>query len=90
MYQIKYSKRFEKNMKRCEKRGLDMQQLFKTIKLLADTGMLPAQYHPHKLVNQKTEIWECHIQPNWLMTWEQNDTQLTLLFLQTGTHADLF
>lgn len=34
--------------------------------------------------------WECHIQPDWLMTWEQNDTQLTLLFLQTGTHSDLF
>ena len=27
---------------------------------------------------------------DWLMTWEQNDTQLTLLFLQTGTHSDLF
>ncbi|MBQ2498264.1 MAG: hypothetical protein II509_06430 [Prevotella sp.] len=24
------------------------------------------------------------------MTWEQNDNQLTLLFLQTGTHSDLF
>ena len=24
------------------------------------------------------------------MTWEQSDTQLTLLFLQTGTHSDLF
>ncbi|MBR3522420.1 MAG: type II toxin-antitoxin system YafQ family toxin [Prevotella sp.] len=33
---------------------------------------------------------ECHIQPNWLMTWEQNDQQLTLLFLRTGTHADIF
>ena len=31
-----------------------------------------------------------HIQPDWLMTWEQNDTELTLLFLQTGTHSDLF
>ena len=25
-----------------------------------------------------------------LMTWEQHDNELTLLFLQTGTHADLF
>ena len=30
------------------------------------------------------------IEPDWLMTWEQSDTQLTLLFLQTGTHSDLF
>ena len=27
---------------------------------------------------------------NWLMVWEQNDEKLTLLFLETGTHSDLF
>ena len=90
MYLVKYSNRFEKNLRRCEKRGLDMQLLFDAIKLLATTGTLPTKYRPHKLVNQRVETWECHIQPDWLMTWEQNDTELTLLFLQTGTHADLF
>ncbi len=90
MYLVKYSYRFEKNLRRCEKRGLDMQLLFDAIKLLATTGTLPTKYRPHKLVNQRVETWECHIQPDWLMTWEQNDTELTLLFLQTGTHADLF
>lgn len=90
MYQIDYSNRFNKDLKRCMKRGLDIKLIKGAIDLLADTGTLPIQYRPHKLVNQKREIWECHIQPDWLMTWEQNDTQLTLLFLQTGTHADLF
>lgn len=90
MYQVRYSNRFEKNLKRCEKRGLDLQLIFEAIKLLADTGTLPAKYRPHKLVNQRVETWECHIQPDWLMTWEQNDMELTLLFLQTGTHSDLF
>ena len=71
MYQIKYSNRFEKNLKRCEKRGLDMRLLFEAIKLLAETGTLPAKYRPHKLVNQRVETWECHIQPDWLMTWER-------------------
>ena len=90
MYQIDYSNRFNKDLKRCMKRGLDIKLIKNAIDLLADTGSLPIQYRPHKLVNQKREIWECHIQLDWLMTWEQNDTQLTLLFLQTGTHADLF
>lgn len=83
-------KRFKKDLVRCQKRGLNMQLIHDAILLLQETGTLPLQYRPHKLVNQKREIWECHIQPDWLMTWEQNDTQLTLLFLQTGTHADLF
>lgn len=90
MYQIDYSNRFNKDLKRCMKRGLNIKLIKDAIDLLAETGTLPREYRPHKLVNKKREIWECHIQPDWLMTWEQNDTQLTLLFLQTGTHSDLF
>jgi len=89
-YRVKTTKRFDKELKLCEKRGYNMRLIFEAMKLLADTGTLPAQYHPHKLVNQKNETWECHIQSDWLMTWRQNDTELILLFLQTGTHSDLF
>ena len=90
MYRIDYSNRFNKDLKRCMKRGLNLKLIKDAIDLLAEKGSLPQEYRPHKLVNQKREIWECHIQSDWLMTWEQNDTQLTLLFLQTGTHSDLF
>ena len=51
---------------------------------------LEEKYHAHILKGDRKGQWECHIQPNWLMTWEQNDKQLTLLFLETGTHADIF
>lgn len=89
-YKVVTPKRFKKDLVRCQKRGLNMQLIHDAILLLQENGSLPMNYRPHKLVNQKREIWECHIQPDWLMTWEQNDTLLTLLFLQTGTHADLF
>ena len=90
MYQVKYSKRFDKNLKLCVKRGLNMQLISDAIRLLVANGSLPAKYRPHKLSGDLDGIWECHIQPDWLMTWSQNDTELTLLFLRTGTHADLF
>ena len=90
MYSIIYTKRFDKDLKRCQKRGLRLQLILEAIGLLAATGTLPAQYHPHKLSGDKQGQWECHIQPDWLMTWQQNDTELILLFLQTGTHSDLF
>jgi mRNA interferase YafQ len=90
MYSIDYTNRFRKDLKRCVKRGLDIQLIRDAITLLAATGTLPAHYHPHKLTGNMQGQWECHIQPNWLMTWQQNDKKLTLLFLQTGTHADLF
>ena len=90
MYLVKYSRRFDKSLKLCEKRGLGMQLIFDAIQLLATTGSLPAKYRPHKLSGKLQGVWECHIEPDWLMTWEQNDTELTLLFLRTGTHSDLF
>ena len=90
MYSIDYTKRFKKDLKRCQKRGLDLQLILDAIALLRITGSLPAEYRPHKLSGNMNGQWECHIQPDWLMTWEQNDMELTLLFLQTGTHSDLF
>ena len=89
-YTVKISSRFRKQFRLCVKRGLDMNLINEAMRLLAANGSLPAQYRPHKLSGKFQGVWECHIQPDWLMTWQQNDMELTLLFLQTGTHADLF
>ncbi|MBR1546530.1 MAG: type II toxin-antitoxin system YafQ family toxin [Prevotella sp.] len=90
MYSIHTTKRFEKDLKRCMKRGLKIQLIYDAIQLLQKTGTLPKEYLPHQLKGDHKGQWECHIQPNWLMTWEQNDKELTLLFLETGTHVDIF
>ena len=89
-YKVKISTRFKKDFKRCMKRGLDMTLIMTAMDLLEATGSLPADYRPHQLKGDHKGQWECHIEPNWIMTWEQNDTELTLLFLQTGTHSDIF
>ena len=89
-YTIKISNRFKKQFRLCVKRGLDMNLINEAMRLLAANGSLPAQYRPHQLSGKFKGVWECHIQPDWLMTWQQNDMELTLLFLQTGTHSDLF
>jgi mRNA interferase YafQ len=89
-YRIIPSKRFEKDLKRCERRGYNMQLVKDAIMLLAETGTLPASYRPHKLSGQFGSSWECHLKSDWLLIWEQNDTELILLFTGTGTHSDLF
>ncbi len=90
-YIVSYSKRFEKSLRLCSKRGFPIHKLTVVIKLLAENGSLPSMYKPHKLSGFKgNRTWECHIEPNWLLVWEQNDNRLTLLMLDTGTHADLF
>ena len=70
--------------------ALNLSKILVVVKLLCEYGELPQTYRPHKLTGNRQGQWECHIQPDWLMVWEQNDTELTLLFIQTGTHSDLF
>ena len=67
-----------------------MKLIIEAMSILEENGALPPNYHPHKLSANREGQWECHIEPDWLMVWEQNDAKLTLLFLQTGTHADVF
>ena len=89
-YTIHYSGRFKKSYKLCKRRGLNITNLKTVLSLLADTGTLPAKYRPHILSGKYANIWECHIEPDWLLLWKQNDTELTLLLLDTGTHSDVF
>jgi mRNA interferase YafQ len=90
MYKIKTTHQFEKDLKRCIKRGFPMDKFRKVIQLLEKDGALPAVYRPHVLHGNREGQWECHIQSDWLLVWKQYDEELELLMLNTGTHSDLF
>lgn len=90
MFEIVYTNKFRKDLKRCVKRGLDINKFLEVARILEKTGKLPDKYKPHLLTADRKGQWECHIQSDWLLIWEQDDNQLTLLFLETGRHQDLF
>ena len=90
MYEIRVTNRFKKHIKLCKKRGLNLEIVENTIDLLAESGTLPLEHKAHKLSGDFVDCWECLLKPNWLLIWKQNDNELYLLFLGTGTHSDLF
>ena len=90
MYELIYTGQFKKSLKKCAKRGLNIQALVEVLNILQEKGELPPKYRPHKLSNNYSGCWECHIQPNWLLIWDQDDKQLRLILIDTGTHSDLF
>ena len=90
MFTIKYSKSIKKDLKRCKQRGYEMEALNVVMQLLEKDGGLPAKYKPHRLSGKFNRRWECHIKPDWLLVWDKNDTELTLLLMRTGTHSDIF
>ena len=89
-YTVKYSSLFKKSFKKCIKRGFDANACREVINILANDGCLPQKYKPHKLKGNYMGFWECHIRPDWLLIWQQNDNELTLILTDTGTHSDLF
>lgn len=90
MYNIKFTDEFKRDMRLCKKRGYDMELIREAIRILSVDGKLPKEYLPHQLHGNRKGQWECHIQPNWLLIWEQHDKELILVMLNTGTHSDLF
>jgi len=79
---------FKKDLKRAKKRGKDSKKLRYIIdKLLADEP-LERKFNMHRLVGKMAPSWECHIEPDWLLVWDKDDSAITLL--RTGTHSDLF
>lgn len=92
-YILEVTNKFKKDFKKCVKRGLPTDKIKEAMRLLENEGILPEEYRPHKLKGNYRGKWECHLDgPNsdWLMVWEQNDFDLTLLMLRTGTHSDIF
>jgi len=90
MYELTFTNQFKKDLRRCQKRGLDMAALHKVLDLLAETGTLPKEYRPHLLSGDYRGYWECHIKADWLLLWKQVDQKLILVLTNTGTHSDIF
>ena len=85
-----YTKRFEKSISRCIKRGYDI-ELFKEIAVLLIKDIpLPSKCRPHKLIGEFTNHLECHIKPDWLLIYRYDDEHTQIIFEDTGTHSDLF
>ena len=94
IYAIDVTNMFKKSVKRCYSRNLDLDILENVIYTLAQGKFLDSKYFSHPLKGfpsrPNEKVMECHIQPDWLLVWTQNDMELTLLFVNTGTHSDLF
>lgn len=89
-YSVRPSTRFQKDLKRVQRRGYDIELLTEVIKKLANGEKLPSKYQDHDLSGNFAGCRECHIQPDWLLIYEIDDGQLFLYLTRTGTHSDVF
>lgn len=91
-YNIVPSTRFKKSLKKHLKNPLERKSIFEVIELLKSAGFdaIPPKMKPHKLIGNYKGCLECHIMPDLLLIWEQNETEKEIYLLDVGSHSDLF
>ncbi len=89
-YTVKPTTKFQKDLKRIQKRGYDISLLTEIIKKLANGETLPEKNRDHNLSGDYSDCRECHITPDWLLIYEINNGELILYLTRTGSHSDLF
>lgn len=89
-YTVKPSTKFQKDLKKIEKRGYNLVLLTEVIIIIANGEELPAKYKDHNLSGNYGRCRECHITPDWLLIYELTECDLILYLTRTGTHSDLF
>lgn len=81
---------FKRDLKRIQKRGLELELLKNVIRLLLEEKTLDEKYRDHALTGNYRGFRECHIQPDWLLIYAIDHNELILTASRTGSHSDLF
>ena len=89
-YKLVLTGKFKKSLKLAKKRGLNISLMESVVDTLLQGLPLDEKYRDHELKGKYKGFRECHIQPDWLLIYLQEDYILTLTLVDTGTHADLF
>lgn len=89
-YVIRPTSKFQKDLKRIQKRGYNIALLTDIIKKLAAGEELPEKNRDHSLSGNYAGCRECHIAPDWLLIYEIDNGELILYLTRTGSHSDLF
>ncbi|MGD8263009.1 MAG: type II toxin-antitoxin system YafQ family toxin [Desulfobacterales bacterium] len=87
MRSIRRDTQFKRDVKRLTKQNKDFEKLKTIIQLLVEGEKLPAKTRDHRLKGTLKDCRECHIEPDWLLIYRIEGSELCLL--RTVSHADL-
>ena len=88
MYTPVFTRQFEKDIRRAERRGKNIEK-FKIIAnaLLAGERLDPI-HRDHRLVGSFVGRRDCHIESDWVLIYKTEEQRI--IFERMGTHSDLF
>ncbi|MGP1434794.1 MAG: type II toxin-antitoxin system YafQ family toxin [Catonella sp.] len=87
---IVVSNQFKKDLKLASKRGFDIDKLKEVVDKLAEQSTLDKKYKDHNLLGEYKGFRECHIEPDWLLIYRIDKSEVKLFLFRAGSHSDLF
>ena len=89
-YGLTQSARFDRDLARAIRRGLDAEELNIIVRKLRNDEPLDPKHKDHPLKGKYKGHRECHINPDWLLVYKKLKEELVLQLVRTGTHSDIF
>ena len=83
-----YTRQFDRDVKKIQKRGKNLEKLKIIIRSLLAERQLDPIHRDHKLIGNWQGRRKCHIESNWLLIYKAEVDRI--VFESTGTHSDLF
>ena len=83
-----YTRQFERDVHLQKKRCKNVKKLREIMTSLIAQKTISPRNRDHKLVGQFKDYRECHIEPDWLLIYKIQGSEI--YFVRTGTHSDLF
>lgn len=93
MFELHITGKFKKDLKTLKKRSpQDFKLLRSFIQTLSETGFsgIDKKHKPHKLKGKYFRHNECHVLPDLLLIWMEDNQAMKITLVRTGTHSDLF
>lgn len=90
MLEVVFKSKFKKDLKKLKSSNRNEDELLSIIAKLANGEELGAKHRDHTLIGNYVGCRECHITPDWLLIYQVNDKELTLILMRTGSHSELF
>ena len=90
MYELKYSRRFKKDLKKIRREKEIIMALENILNILKDGKKLDDKFCLHRFRGEFRDCYECHVMNDVLLIYKANKKSLLVLLLRIGSHSDLF
>lgn len=90
LLQVEYTNQFKRDLKLSKRRGKDIALLNAVMKQIENEEKLDINKRDPALTGNWHLHRELHIENDWLLIYRIIEDEKTVIFVRTGTHADLF